>query len=509
MPNTTSKPRWHTFKAAMQARYGSPLFRIPLDAGGTCPHRAPDGSGGCAFCAEDGARAVQTQGATTLREQCDAGIDFARRRYGATQFMGYLQTYTNTLDEGPLASGELAELATEYALPAVTVATRPDCLGPQAIAHLQALSRVTDVFVELGIQSTSDEALAGVNRGHDWGCGRKAILDLHAAKLNPIAHLILGLPGESEADMLAGAKELGQLPLSGVKLHNLHVIRHTALARRYASAPFPLFTPYAYAELLLHYLQYLPADLPVLRLCTDTAAPVRLAPNWDMDKGAFTAMLARLMSLRGVRQGDALVPTQWQCPEGYRVTLGQDGSPTLFVPDPGTHTHPPIGSIQSAQRSFITPALLGERLCPGQPHALLDAGAGMGTNTLCACEVAAARGTPLHVTALDYDRHLLELACAHLSPPPGAQLDWHAILESIRQHGHYSRGNITINWIEGDLRHTLPTLTAGPFHTIFYDPYPLPYNPDLWSETAAQQIRAHLAPDGRLITRKAPHTFRC
>jgi radical SAM protein (TIGR01212 family) len=507
-PDNTTDQRWLSFKEAMRKRYGEPLYRIPLDAGGSCPNRNENGSGGCAFCADDGARAIQTGTAATLKDQCDVAIAFARRRYGAKRFMGYLQTYTNTGGDGPLASGMLTKLALAHDMPAFTVATRPDCIDDASIEQLAKLGEVTDVYVELGIQSTDDEALAAVNRGHDWQCSQLAVRRLADAGLRPVAHMILGLPGESEASILEGARQLAQLPLAGIKLHNLHVIRGTSLAKRYGCERFPLYGPYDYAELLLQYLRLLPDSLPILRLTTDTPDEHRVAPNWAMEKGAFLEMLNRLMRLRNVRQGDLLAPpASWTCPEGYTVKPGFDGSPTVFVPDPGTHTHPPTGSLHIAQHAFIGPAALGNRLSKECCHELLDVGAGLGTNSLLACERAAASGGWLHVTALDVDRHLLELGIAHATPPEDALLDWRAILTVLRDTGHFVSGRISIDWIEGDIHHTLPTLDGQRFDTIFYDPYPPPYNPDLWSVDAAEQAYGMLTEDGRLIARKPPHAF--
>ena len=165
----------------------------------------------------------------------------------------------------------------------------------QAIALLRELNDSLPVWIELGVQTSCDRTLSRLNRGHGWDSSRAAIQRLHAAGLQTIVHVILGLPGEGREEMDATATALADLPVDGIKLHNLHVIAGTALATSYAAAPFPLLNEHAYAEALIRFLRLTPATTVIHRLTTDTPEPALVAPHWSLAKGQFITYLERLM----------------------------------------------------------------------------------------------------------------------------------------------------------------------------------------------------------------------
>lgn len=295
---------YYTFRQCLIDLYGAPLHRVPIDAGFGCPHRGADGLGGCTFCAADGGRARQTQGAVDVAEQVRAGVEFARRRYGATRFMAYVQAFTGTHAPPGEQEALYARILATQPFDAIAIGTRPDCLPEPALERLAALRRRLDVWVELGVQTAHDRTLCRINRGHDWACSRRAIESLAARGLRVAAHLILGLPGETAADMHATAAALAALPVAAVKLHNLHVVRGTALAEEYARAPFPVPNAEAYAALAIGVLRRLPTHVAIMRLCTDTPAQDLVAPRWAIGKPEFLRLLADTMRRAGWRQGD-------------------------------------------------------------------------------------------------------------------------------------------------------------------------------------------------------------
>lgn len=295
---------YYTYRRFMLDTYGEPLHRVPVDFGLGCPHRGADGRGGCTFCAADGGRALQTAGLAGIEEQVAGAVAFAQRRYQARAFMAYVQAFTGTFAP-PAEQRRLYErVLNAHAFRALSVGTRPDCLPPATIELLAALRARTDVWVELGVQTVHDRTLARINRGHDWECSRRAILALREAGIRVAAHVILGLPGESDGEFVETAETLARLPLDGIKIHNLHVIRGTALAEEYSRAPFRLLAENEYAEILIAFLRRLPPRLPVIRLNTDTPAADLIAPRWRLAKGQFLEHVQRLMLSRGWRQGD-------------------------------------------------------------------------------------------------------------------------------------------------------------------------------------------------------------
>ncbi len=284
--------------------YGAPLFRVPIDPGLGCPNRRRDGTGGCTFCAEDGGRAVQLRDAQTIRDQIDQAILFARRRYHAKRFMAYVQAYTGTFASASDQRELLVSILEEFPFDALSIGTRPDCISDETCDLLAAVNREVETWVELGVQTTHDHTLMRIQRGHDWACSRHAILRLHEEGLRVVAHVILGLPGETEADMMKTAERLAELPLDGIKIHNLHIIRGTRLEEEFREAAVSVYDESDYAELLIEFLRRLPPSLPIMRLCTDTPAEALVAPRWFMSKGEFREFIRKQMITGGWRQGD-------------------------------------------------------------------------------------------------------------------------------------------------------------------------------------------------------------
>ncbi len=297
---------WLTHKAWAMRRYGKPVFRVPLDPGWGCPNRTAEGRGGCTFCGEDGARARQLGDAATVEEQVSRGLAFARERYGGELFQLYVQAYTAT-HASVEALRALVEPQLERAeFVSISLGTRPDCLPEEMLELLREWRREREVWVELGVQSTREETLRRVRRRHGWEESRRALRELRAAGILRCAHLLFGLPGEGADEMLESVEALVAEDTDGYKLHNLHVLRDSALGRRWLKAPFPVLEEEAYLEFVMLALRRIPADRPVFRVCTDSAPEQRLAPAVRYPKGRFLAELARRMRERGWRQGDGV-----------------------------------------------------------------------------------------------------------------------------------------------------------------------------------------------------------
>jgi len=288
----------------MIRRYGMPLYRVPIDPGFGCPHREDDGTGGCTFCPADGSRARHTATIESISGQVQAGLAFARRRYKAEGFLAYIQAFTGTHAPPDRLQALLTRILDSYPFTALSVGTRPDCLPGETLDVLAKARARTDLWVELGIQTVHDETLRRIQRGHNWACSQKAIVDIHARGIPVAVHVILGLPGETVDHFRRTAARLGELPLAGIKIHNLHIVRGTGLEAEFREAPFALPDEMEYVEILIDFLRHLPDSLPIMRMLTDTLDRELVAPRWHMDKGAFLALLRRQMEKRGVRQGD-------------------------------------------------------------------------------------------------------------------------------------------------------------------------------------------------------------
>ncbi|MDT8391251.1 MAG: TIGR01212 family radical SAM protein [Lentisphaeria bacterium] len=508
-----SDPPFLSFKTFMIQRYGTALHRVPVDVGYGCPNRGPDGRGGCAFCAETGGRAVQITGITDLQDQLSQGITFARQRYHAQAFMLYIQAYTGTFADSAVLGETIAAMLADHPFRALSVGTRPDCLNDDVMAVLRALNERLDVWVELGVQTTHDDTLTRVRRGHDWAASRDAVIRLHKAGLRPAAHVILGLPGETPDHWCQTAERLARLPLAAVKLHNLHVIRGTGLAADYADSPFPTLDEHQYTEAVIDFLRRLPADMPIMRLTTDTPDDQLIAPRWHLSKGQFLNHVIKQMRFRNARQGDwfsgrkrpAAGPAE---PTADFTPLATgDGSVTFWNPVFKEHYHAKVGAQTEAREKFIIPSGLGDRLRRGtgdEIH-LLDICFGLGYNTLAAvAEAMAVQKTSkrLRVTALEIDAGVVAAAAKHVTPPADSAVDRVSFFTALSTDGHWEHERCSVDLFIGDARARLPEPPAR-FDIIFLDAFSTQRNAELWTLDFFIRLKSVLAPAGVLLTYSA------
>lgn len=286
------------------ARYGAPLYRVPVDPGWGCPHRRPgETGGGCAFCAEDGGRARQLEGAGSPEEQVGQAVRFTRERYGRGALQLYVQAYTATFASTEKLRRLVEPLLAAHPFVSLSLGTRPDCLPPKTLDLLADWSAEHEVWVELGMQTCHDRTLERINRRHGFADSRNAARRLRAAGIRVCGHLMFGLPGEGADDMFETLERVTALPVDGLKFHNLHVPRGTTLGEEWLATRFPVMGEAAWMELAMQLLRRTPAELPLFRLFTDSPVGERLAPRSEFSKGEFLHRMARTMRERGWRQG--------------------------------------------------------------------------------------------------------------------------------------------------------------------------------------------------------------
>jgi uncharacterized protein len=302
---------WTSYARWLRRRHGAPVRRVAIDAGFGCPHREGGrGPGGCTFCGGGAA----SGGAAAARPRFRGDLDAVRRQVAAalarvprgTVPLLFFQAYSGT--DAPVE--ELAALydAALALAPfvALDVATRPDCLDARKAELLASYrARGLDVWVELGLQTCRDATLRRVNRGHTAGDFDRAARTAKAAGLGVGAHVILGLPGEGTAEARATARFLGATGVDAVKMHSLHVVRGSPLAGEMLAGEVVAPGTGRQLEDTIAFLEELEARVLVMRLVTETPAPLLLAPRRGAGKAAFTRMLEAEMRRRGTRQGAA------------------------------------------------------------------------------------------------------------------------------------------------------------------------------------------------------------
>jgi len=280
--------RTFALSAHLLRRFGEPVRKIPLDAGFSCPNR--DGKisrAGCIFCNPDGSGSGMLRRGLSLAEQWAFWRDIHRKKHGARLFTAYLQSFSNT--HGPIEklADALDRLAGLPGLAGLSIGTRPDCLD-EAKLDLLAARRdalgLSELFLELGLQSASDATLARINRGHtaaDFAAATRAAAD---RGLTVVAHVMAGLPTpsgrEGKAELLATIDLVNALPVGGVKLHNTYVCRDTGLARLFERGEYAPLSLDEYLDQLSAALMRLSPRVVVHRLNANPATGELIAPDW-------------------------------------------------------------------------------------------------------------------------------------------------------------------------------------------------------------------------------------
>ena len=289
----------------LKRRFGCKVYKLSLSAGCTCPNRDGTlGARGCIFCSGSGEFAAS--GSASISEQLEQAKYILGKKAQGAKFIAYFQDFTNTY--GAVSRLEplfLAAMEPDDVV-ALSIATRPDCLPEGILRMLARLRAKKPVFVELGLQTIHEATAHYIRRGYPLSVFDDAVQKLHALDIEVIAHQILGLPGETAVMMSETARHLGRVHVDGVKLHLLHVLRGTDLAREYADGRIQMLELDTYIDILEQCLAVLPPKIVIHRLTGDGAKRDLIAPLWSADKKRVLSAIQKRFEQDGVIQGSAL-----------------------------------------------------------------------------------------------------------------------------------------------------------------------------------------------------------
>ncbi|MBT1074797.1 TIGR01212 family radical SAM protein [Geobacter grbiciae] len=299
--------RYTAFSDELRHIFGCRVQRISIDAGFTCPNRdGAVGTGGCIFCGGKGSGSFGIRPELSVARQLAHGKEFLARRYGAARFLAYFQAYSNTYAPVERLRSLYDEALSVPDVAGLIVGTRPDCLPPEVLDLLAGYARRTYFWLELGLQSPLDRTLALINRGHDFAAFADAVARSREWGIRVCAHVILGLPGESREEMLATAEILNGLGVEGVKLHQLHVMKGTALEEMYLRGEVRCLERDAYVDIVCDFLERLDPRIVIHRLVGDAPADHLVAPDWSLRKGEVLDAVDAELTRRGTRQGSVM-----------------------------------------------------------------------------------------------------------------------------------------------------------------------------------------------------------
>ncbi len=303
--------RYHAYNFYLRKKFGSRVQKVSLDAGFTCPN--VDGTvakGGCTFCDNRSfspSRRSPRMSPRDIQGQLAEGMRRLKWRYDVDRFIAYFQPATNTYAPveklRPLYEAAIAHLD----VVGLAIGTRPDCVPDDVLDLLSDLAQHTYLSVEYGLQTIHDRSLDWMNRGHHHSAFLDAIERSRGRGFEICAHVILGLPGESRADMLATAREVARLGIDSVKIHNLYAVKDTPLAEQVARGEVQLMERDEYISVLIDFLELLPPEMIVERISGDAPPDYFIGPAWCLDKPALRAALDAELSRRDTWQGQSYI----------------------------------------------------------------------------------------------------------------------------------------------------------------------------------------------------------
>ena len=298
---------YHSLDYELKRQFGQKIYKVSLDGGMSCPNRDGTlGTGGCTFCSQGGSGefAVGRLACPDVWEQIEKAKKRVWRKISSEgKYIAYFQSYTNTY--APVSYlRELFERAMSHPdIVALSIGTRPDCLPEDVVALLEKLNQIKPVWVELGLQTIHEDTARRIQRGYGLEVFEDAYARLKEAGLTGIVHVILGLPGESREDMLKTVDYLGKIPVDGIKLQLLHILKGSQMAAEYEKHPFALLTMEEYLDLVLECVAHLPPSVVIHRLSGDGAKSLLVGPEWSGNKKRVLNAMMRKFREEGIFQG--------------------------------------------------------------------------------------------------------------------------------------------------------------------------------------------------------------
>ena len=302
--------RYNDLSAYLSAHFPYKVQKISLNAGFTCPNRdGTVGYGGCTYCNNQTFNPAYCKTEKTVTEQLEEGKQFFARKYPEMKFLAYFQAYTNTYAELEELKRKYEEALQVKDVVGIVIGTRPDCMPDALLDYLEDLNKRTFLIVEYGVESTDNDTLKRINRGHTFEVAEEAIRMTAARGIRVGAHIILGLPGESNEQLIEQAGVLSRLPLTTLKLHQLQLIKGTRMAHEFEMQPedFHLYSADEYIDLVIDYVEHLRPDLVLERFVSQSPKELLIAPDWGLKNHEFTDKVKKRMRERDAWQGKKYV----------------------------------------------------------------------------------------------------------------------------------------------------------------------------------------------------------
>ena len=296
--------RYYSLDYYIKETFGEKLYKLSLDGGMTCPNRDGKlGSRGCIFCSAGGSGDFAGDRRFSIKEQLFHAKQLVSRKHTGNSYISYFQAYTNTYAPVDYLEKIFIEAISEPDIKVLSIATRPDCLSQEILDLLFRLNKIKPVWVELGLQTIHPKSADFIRRGYDLDVFEKAVYDLNNIGISVITHVILYLPDETFEMMLETISYLNNLPIDGIKLQLLHVLKETDLAKVYEETSFHLPDLEEYIESLGKIIAHLREDIVIHRLTGDGPKALLIAPLWTGNKRMVLNRIQKYLKDADIWQG--------------------------------------------------------------------------------------------------------------------------------------------------------------------------------------------------------------
>lgn len=276
--------KYTTLNNYLKDRFGTKVYKLALDGGFTCPNR--DGAidtRGCIFCSKGGSGDFAESRSLSITEQIEKGKERVSKKIKDGKYIAYFQAFTNTYAPIDYLKEIYTKAIIHPDIVALSIGTRPDCLGDDVLELLNELNKIKPIFVELGLQTINEETAKYIRRGYTLDVYDKAVESLHKIGINVVTHIIIGLPNETKEDMLKSVKYACRVT-DGIKLQLLHVLKDTDLAIEYENNKFQILTLEEYTDIIVDCVRIIPENVVIHRLTGDGAKKDLIAPLWSANK---------------------------------------------------------------------------------------------------------------------------------------------------------------------------------------------------------------------------------
>ena len=295
----------------MRNTFGEKIFKVSINAGFTCPNI--DGKvayGGCTYCSKEGSGDFAGNPKDDLIKQFNDIKEMMLRKWPNAKYIGYFQAYTNTYAPLEVLKEKYETILAQDDVVGLSISTRPDCLEDDVLEYLAELNERTNLWVELGLQTIHDSTSKIINRGHDYKTFLEGVEKLKSKNIKTVVHIINGLPGEDYNMMMETAKAVADLNVHGIKIHLLHVIKNTPMARMLEKNMMSLMTQDDYVNLVCDQLEILPPEMVIHRLTGDGKKEDLVGPLWSLKKWEVLNAIDDTMKARDSYQGIKYLSSQ-------------------------------------------------------------------------------------------------------------------------------------------------------------------------------------------------------